>query len=132
MMFLLCSKLFFYSLTSFQIVILSIQYNMINLVEVVTSLAGILIDFVTVFALSARSRYFFTTVKETKLLSLNIMSKHLQGSLRGKAKKMYKLIDETPPRFSVYDMWDINARLVLVIFNVTINFLVSLFQLNYL
>lgn len=54
------------------------------------------------------------------------------GPAREKAKKMYKAIQENAPRFSVYDMWYMEASIVPRILGLMTNLLVTLLQFAYL
>lgn len=61
----------------------------------------------------------------------NIVS-YFSGPLREKAKRMFKLIDETPPVFSVYDMWRMDAQFLISMFQIVTSAYVILLQFAFL
>ncbi|KOB66549.1 Gustatory receptor 46 [Operophtera brumata] len=82
--------------------------------------------------LAYRFELFFWEVKQTKLLCISVMALHQEGPLREKARKMWKMIEETPPRFSVYDMWEMNAGIFVKMFSLVTGLIVTLIQFQYL
>ncbi|XP_063530753.1 uncharacterized protein LOC134741788 [Cydia strobilella] len=81
--------------------------------------------------LSVRSEMFLREVNKTKKLSNSILSRYLDGPLRQKAKNMLKIIDRDPPRFCVYNMWNMDARLLLNIFAIITNAFVIILQFSF-
>ncbi|XP_063636085.1 uncharacterized protein LOC134806688 [Cydia splendana] len=81
--------------------------------------------------LSIRSEMFLREVDKTKKLSNTILSRYLDGPLRQKAKKMLKIIERDTPRFCVYNMWYMDARLLLNIFAIITNAFVIILQFSF-
>ncbi|XP_063380285.1 uncharacterized protein LOC134666910 [Cydia fagiglandana] len=81
--------------------------------------------------LSIRSEMFLREVNKTKKLSNSILSRYLDGPLRRKAKKMLKIIERDTPRFCVYNMWCMDARLLLNIFAIITNAFVIILQFSF-
>ncbi|XP_063374995.1 uncharacterized protein LOC134662652 [Cydia amplana] len=81
--------------------------------------------------LSIRSEMFLREVNKTKKLSNCILARYLDGPLRIKAKKMLKIIERDPPRFCVYNMWYMDARLLLNIFAIITNAFVIILQFSF-
>ncbi|XP_013174917.1 PREDICTED: uncharacterized protein LOC106123232 [Papilio xuthus] len=66
--------------------------------------------------------------KFQKLYRFQIMCVHYTGPLRDKAKKMLKLIEEAPPKFSVYDMWQMDVFFMLKVFNILTTYIITTLQ----
>ncbi|XP_061706734.1 uncharacterized protein LOC133517434 [Cydia pomonella] len=81
--------------------------------------------------LSIGSEMFLREVNNTKKLSNSILSRYLDGPLRQKAKKMLNLIESDPPRFCVYNMWSMDARLLLNMFAIITNAFVIILQFSF-
>ncbi|XP_059061874.1 uncharacterized protein LOC131854750 [Achroia grisella] len=111
-MLLFCSKLVIYGVQSFQFMILLVQHNIVDILIYMDLLFTAIVYAATIIFLCLRCELFCNELKLTKQLSISIMSYCIQGSIRNKAKKIYKILEETPPTFSVYDMWEMNARLL--------------------
>ncbi|XP_073967437.1 uncharacterized protein [Choristoneura fumiferana] len=98
--------------------------------------------------LCIHSESFFREVYKTKQLSILVMSRYvdvskylalgvycdcyfISGPLRKKAKNMFKLIEMSPPCFSVYGMWTMDVYLLLHIFNIITTLIVTILQLTF-
>ncbi|XP_059045689.1 uncharacterized protein LOC131841390 [Achroia grisella] len=111
-MLLFCSKLVIYGVQSFQFMILLVQHNIVDILIYMDLLFTAIVYAATIIFLCLRCELFCNELKLTKQLSISIMAYCSQGSIRNKAKKIYKILEEIPPTFSVYDMWEMNARLL--------------------
>ncbi|XP_063823690.1 uncharacterized protein LOC135073439 [Ostrinia nubilalis] len=129
---LLCVKIFIYALITFEYTLLSVKYNIYDVVHIAAFSTIITVDLLTVTFLCLRCEIFIRSVKETKLLTISVMSIYLDGPLRKKAKCMYDIIEEIPPDLSIYDMWDLDARIVFALFYTITNFIVTLLQFAFL
>ncbi|KOB68725.1 Gustatory receptor 46 [Operophtera brumata] len=88
-------------------------------------------SFIAAF-LAYRFELFFSAVKQTKRLCISVMALHQEGPLRERARTMWKMIEETPPRFSVYDMWEMNAGMFVTVFSLVTGLIVTLIQFELL
>ncbi|XP_014361794.2 uncharacterized protein LOC106713498 [Papilio machaon] len=78
--------------------------------------------------LCVRNQLFFKEVDTMKRLCTKIMCVHYIGPLRDKAKKMVKLVEEAPPKFSVYDMWEMDVFFMLKVFNILTTYMITTLQ----
>nr|WCC57911.1 gustatory receptor 41 [Papilio memnon] len=119
-------------LTSFNIIFLSMQ-DKVKLVEL-DLFVYVQIPFITTFDifictfLCVRNQLFYTEIDTTKRLCTKVMCVHYTGPLRDKAKKMLKLIQEAPPKFSVYDMWQMDVFFMLKVFNILTTYIITTLQ----
>ncbi|XP_059045687.1 uncharacterized protein LOC131841388 [Achroia grisella] len=86
----------------------------------------------TIQYLCLQCEFFFREIKVVKSLSITLMSIHQNGPMREKAKKMYKILEETPPRLIIYDMWHMDAKLSLKIIYLFSGLFVTILQFAYL
>ncbi|CAK1578541.1 unnamed protein product [Parnassius mnemosyne] len=91
-----------------------------------------IIDILLSMFLCIRCQLFLNEVKTTKKLSTSVMALHITGPLREKAKRMWKIIDKTPPKFSVYDMWHMDAFLLLKIVHLLSTLIITMLQFTLL
>ncbi|XP_026326826.1 uncharacterized protein LOC113235361 [Hyposmocoma kahamanoa] len=117
---------------SAQIVIDGIQTNVLGLLEWLVISTMCLIAYSMLIFLCVRLQVLYMDIKETKRLCVCVMSIYFDGPIREKAKKMYKFIQENASRFSVYDMWYVDASIILRILGLMTSLLVTLLQFAYL
>ncbi|XP_072941888.1 uncharacterized protein [Epargyreus clarus] len=86
------------------------------------------LDVQTLVILSAVCDIFLKETIRTKRLCTSVMALNYEGSLWKKAKKIRNMIEKSPPRFSVYDMWIINALSILNLIYATTSFIITLLQ----
>ncbi|XP_013134665.1 PREDICTED: uncharacterized protein LOC106100383 [Papilio polytes] len=92
------------------------------------------IPFITTFDifictfLCVRNQFFYKEIDTTKRLCTKVMCVHYTGPLRDKAKKVLKLIQEAPPKFSVYDMWQMDVFFMLKVFNILTTYIITTLQ----
>ncbi|XP_061706735.1 uncharacterized protein LOC133517435 [Cydia pomonella] len=91
-----------------------------------------LVKAIVLVGLCIQSELFVREGDKTKKLTISVLSRHIDGPFRTKAKKMLKLIEESPPCFSVYEMWRVDAKLLLNLFNIISTILVILLQFAFL
>lgn len=99
---------------------------------------------------------FFRDIKKTKDLVLAILTRHFHGKylcvfkltiqpcacvyvnnlfsgpLNKKAKRMLRTLEDIPPKFSVYDLFDLDAIFMLQLLNIATTTLVTLLQIAFL
>ncbi|CAG5056083.1 unnamed protein product [Parnassius apollo] len=115
-------------LISFEMSLLMLQNQQMNIFICVQVPIVTIIDILLSIFLCLRCQLFLNEVKTTKKLSTNVMALNLTGPLREKAKRMRKMIEEMPPKFSVYDMWHMDAFLLLKIIHLLSNFIITMLQ----
>uniref|UniRef100_A0A2A4JIK6 Gustatory receptor n=1 Tax=Heliothis virescens TaxID=7102 RepID=A0A2A4JIK6_HELVI len=125
-------KLVASALLTFEFLLYAVQNDTIGLWDSLTPSFFTVIDLVMAIVLGVRCEVFIREVKETKRLVINVMSMHYDGRLRDKSKRMLKLIEETPPHFSVYDMWQLDANILLQMFMLVTGLIVTQMQFAFL
>ncbi|XP_041973370.1 uncharacterized protein LOC121729048 [Aricia agestis] len=68
----------------------------------------------------------------TGLYRFQVLCISVAGPLRKKATTMLKTIEETPPHFSVYDMWNMDGSTLLNILSIITTLIVTLLQFSLL
>ncbi|XP_064292536.1 uncharacterized protein LOC128676524 [Plodia interpunctella] len=91
-----------------------------------------LLDLMGIFFFCFHAEVFQREVTRVKQSSINIMSVYPNGPLRKKAQKIFKLIENSPPRFSVYGMWQISAHTFIQLCTLMTWLLVTLLQFTFL
>nr|WCC57852.1 gustatory receptor 41 [Papilio machaon] len=124
-------------LTSFNIIFLSLQ-DKVKILRIMDCELDFFIymqiPFITTLDifictfLCVRNQLFFKEVDTMKRLCTKIMCVHYTGPLRDKAKKMVKLVEEAPPKFSVYDMWEMDVFFMLKVFNILTTYMITTLQ----
>nr|ARO70284.1 antennal gustatory receptor 12 [Dendrolimus punctatus] len=89
-------------------------------------------DLLIALLLSLRCESFYREIKETKRLCIGVMALYQEGPLREKARKMLSLIEEEPPRFNVYDMWQVDASIFVKLISLITSLVVTLLQFAFL
>ncbi|XP_052738048.1 uncharacterized protein LOC112050316 [Bicyclus anynana] len=125
---LFCFKFVASTLLAFEYGLLSLQNNILIWLEYIVLPTVTALDLLIVIALSVRCEAFSGEIKKTKYLCTTILSLYYGGPLRQKAIKMLKMIIERPPRFSVYDMWHMDAATMLSMINLVTTLMVTLLQ----
>ncbi|XP_052758283.1 uncharacterized protein LOC128202340 [Galleria mellonella] len=120
-----CVKFVVCGVSSFQFILLLVQNNVSVFIQPTIHTSTILV-------LCLRCELFLNELKLSKQLSISVMSYHMYGPIREKAKKIYKILDETPPTFMVYDMWEMNARLLIQFGKILTGLYVTLLQFAFL
>ncbi|XP_073960523.1 uncharacterized protein [Choristoneura fumiferana] len=118
-MFMFCASYIFWIILPFEYVIRALQKSIsvqVILLDIIHIAVFVCIQTLTLFALCIRNESFYREINQTKRLSVCVMARCFDGPLRTKAKNTLNLIEGTPPRFSVYGMYDLNARLLFKIF----------------
>ncbi|XP_063374996.1 uncharacterized protein LOC134662654 [Cydia amplana] len=135
-MLLFCAFFVFWILFTFEHGIISLQSEETDksmlLLDFINLLALALIYMLLLLWLSSGTEAFMREVRKTKHLSILMMCRYADGPLRTTAKNMLKLIEETPPDFSVYGMWSMDAQLIIDIFNLITNFILTILQFTFL
>ncbi|KAG6450772.1 hypothetical protein O3G_MSEX006749 [Manduca sexta] len=127
-----CFKIVIMSLITFEFVLTGVQNNLLKLAEIITVVMFSVINYLVALVLSVRYELFFREVKRTKRLSISMLRQYQEGPLREKAKRMLKMIEESPPSFSVYDMWYMDASIFLKMINLVTSLIVTLLQFAFL
>ncbi|XP_060800736.1 uncharacterized protein LOC132901856 [Amyelois transitella] len=130
--FLFTNKVAMFMVTTFEYVLLAVQSDGPNRLNLVILAILTTTDTFGLLLLCLRCEALERDVKEVKLISIKVMSVYHTGTLRDKAKKIYRAVEDTFPRFSVYDMWELDARLFIRVCNVVTGFFVTLLQFTYL
>ncbi|XP_049865519.1 uncharacterized protein LOC126366454 [Pectinophora gossypiella] len=118
----------FYTLASVEFVVYGLKRNVVNQADLTLAPSVLGPALLLILVLIIRIEYFNREIKETKRLSVIVMSLYFEGPLRAKAKRMCRMIEESPPIFSVYDMWHVNAVFLVRFFNVVSTLVVTLLQ----
>ncbi|NP_001124346.1 gustatory receptor 45 [Bombyx mori] len=130
----LCIKLVVLTLLNFEFCLVAIQRNVLgpnhigNYYIIVNSVMG----FFTALYVSGRCELFFREIRETKRLSVAVLLQYQEGPLREKATRMLKIIEESTPQFSIYDMWQMDGYTFVKICSLVTNLIVTLLQFAYL
>nr|WCC57754.1 gustatory receptor 41 [Papilio dardanus] len=130
---LFCIKSVGTILTSFNIIFLSLQDKIVKKKEL-DLFVYVQVPFITTLDIfictfmCVRNQLLFKEVDTIKRLCTKIMCVHYTGPLRDKAKKMLKLIEEAPPKFSVYDMWQMDVFFLLKVFNILTTYIITTLQ----
>ncbi|XP_026738845.1 uncharacterized protein LOC113501790, partial [Trichoplusia ni] len=130
--FVFCCKLVASSLLTFEFLLLTVQNEALGLWNGLTPSLFTIIDLMIALMLGIRCEVLIREVKETKRLAIRVMSMHFEGRIREKSKRMLKLIEETPLRFSVYDMWQLDANILLQMFMLVTGLVVTQLQFTLL
>nr|XP_049696938.1 uncharacterized protein LOC110371773 isoform X1 [Helicoverpa armigera] len=130
--FMFCCKLVASALLTFEFLLYAVQNDTVGLWDSLTPSFFTVIDLVMAILLGVRCEVFIREVKETKRLVITVMSRHYDGRLREKSKRMLKLVEETPPHFSVYDMWQLDANVLLQMFMLVTGLIVTQMQFAFL
>ncbi|XP_060800737.1 uncharacterized protein LOC106131086 [Amyelois transitella] len=130
--FLFTSKVVIFVVTTFEYVLITVQNNGPDRLGLGILATLTLTDIIGLLLLCLRCELFERGIREVKLVSIKVMSVYHTGPLRDKAKKIYRAVEDTFPRFSVYDMWELDARLFIRVCNVVTGFFVTLLQFTYL
>ncbi|XP_063636084.1 uncharacterized protein LOC134806687 [Cydia splendana] len=137
-MLLFCAFFVFWILFTFQHGIISLQseetdkFQRMYVLVFIKLLALALIYMLLLLWLTSGSEAFMREVRKTKHLSILIMCRYADGPLRTTAKNMLKLIEETPPDFSVYGMWSMDAQLIIDVFKLITSFILIILQFTFL
>nr|WCC57803.1 gustatory receptor 41 [Papilio glaucus] len=122
-------------LTSFNIIVLSLQDKVSYFIQDELDLFVYVqipfmtsLDIVLCLFLCVRCQLLFKEVDTTKRLCTKIMCVHYTGPLRDKAKKMLKVIEEAPPKFSVYDIWQMDVLFMVKVFNILTTYMITSLQ----
>ncbi|XP_049696939.2 uncharacterized protein LOC110371773 isoform X2 [Helicoverpa armigera] len=127
-----CCKLVASALLTFEFLLYAVQNDTVGLWDSLTPSFFTVIDLVMASLLGVRCEVFIREVKETKRLVITVMSRHYDGRLREKSKRMLKLVEETPPHLSVYDMWQLDANVLLQMFMLVTGLIVTQMQFAFL
>ncbi|XP_059045690.1 uncharacterized protein LOC131841391 [Achroia grisella] len=130
--FVFCCKIVGYSILAFQFTLLTIQNNIMELYDGILVVTLAIVDSSTLILVCVHCEIFFREIKKLKLLTITLMAAFNQGPLRNKAKRMFTMIEETTPRFYVYDMWEMDAGFLLSFTNVITGLIVTLLQFAFL
>ncbi|XP_035431844.2 uncharacterized protein LOC118263781 [Spodoptera frugiperda] len=130
--FMFCCKLVGSSILTFEFMLFAVQNDTVGIWDSLTPSFFTIIDLVMALLLGIRCELFIREVKETKRLVIAVMSRHYDGRLREKSNRMLKLIEETPPHFSVYDMWQLDANVLLQMFMLVTGLIVTQMQFAFL
>ncbi|CAG4941192.1 unnamed protein product [Colias eurytheme] len=131
-MLLFFTNFFLQSMLIIEFSIMALQNNAMQWLELVTLPSAIGVCLILGTVICARCEFFFREVQQTKRLCITILSQNFEGPLRTKAKTMLKMIENQPPRFSVYNMWDMNASAMLKMLNIITTLAVALLQFAFL
>ncbi|KAL0870170.1 hypothetical protein ABMA27_006316 [Loxostege sticticalis] len=117
-MFLFWGKLVIISTIYLQLIVLGWQANFLTFFEWI-SIANFVMSYALLaVALCVRGEMFLQAVRETKRLCISVVSIHTDSPIRGKAGRILKILEASPPRFSVYDSWNVEGRALLQLFGV--------------
>ncbi|KAL0870172.1 hypothetical protein ABMA27_006318 [Loxostege sticticalis] len=117
-MLLFWGKLVIISTIYLQLIVTGLQANLIQFFEWI-SMANFTVSYALLaIAICVRGEMFLRAVRETKRLCISVVSIYTDGPLRGKAGRILKILEASPPRFSVYDSWDVEGRALLKLFGV--------------
>ncbi|XP_060800735.1 uncharacterized protein LOC132901855 [Amyelois transitella] len=130
--FLFTSKVVLFVVLTFEYVLLTVQTNGPDRLGLLILVTLTLTDTIGLLILCLCYEAFERDIREVKLVSIKAMSICHTGPLRDKAKIIYRTVEDTFPHFSVYDMWELDARLFIRVCNVVTGFFVTFLQLTYL
>ncbi|XP_004927812.3 uncharacterized protein LOC100174820 [Bombyx mori] len=131
---LFCIKIVVLSLLTFELCFVAVQRNLLetkNLTNYYIMTYSV-IGFFTALYVSGRCELFFREIRETKRLAVAVLLQYQEGPLREKATRMLKIIEESTPQFSVYDMWNMDGYIFIKICSLVTNLIVTLLQFAYL
>ncbi|XP_031763336.2 uncharacterized protein LOC116412714 [Galleria mellonella] len=115
---------------TFGFVIIFLQKHIIKYYEALATVGLTVLDLTTSIFVCFRSEQFLRNVKETKLLCITLLGTYsYDGRLREKTKRMLKLLEDNPPRFSVYDMYCLDAGILIKIFGLSTTVFVTMYNL---
>ncbi|XP_059061876.1 uncharacterized protein LOC131854751 [Achroia grisella] len=106
--------------------------QVMDIVLIINIVCTATVHTIITFFLCFRCELFCKEIKLTKRLSISIMSNYMYGPIREKAKKIYKILEDTPPKLLIYDMWEMNARLLIKFGNIVTRMFVTLLQFTFL
>ncbi|XP_053600533.1 uncharacterized protein LOC128669627 isoform X2 [Plodia interpunctella] len=90
------------------------------------------IDFILILMACTRCETFFREAQLLKHFSIVILSIYHDGPLRKKAKRIFKILEENPPIFSVYHMWNLKHETVVQLAGVLTTVFFNILQFHYL
>ncbi|XP_047990024.1 uncharacterized protein LOC125229250 [Leguminivora glycinivorella] len=135
-MLLFCAFFVLWTLFTFEHGILSLQSDETDkkmfLLDFINLMALAITYMLQLLWLSSGTESFMREVRKTKHISVLMKCRYADGPIRRTAKNMLKLIEETPPDFSVYGMWSMDAQLIIDVFNLITNFILTIIQFTFL
>ncbi|XP_052758280.1 uncharacterized protein LOC113523554 [Galleria mellonella] len=130
--FVFSCKIVGYSMIAFEFTLLTTQNNIMDMFDGILAVVLSIVDISIFILICLYCEIVFREIKKLKLLTISLMSVYDQGPLRDKAKRMFKIIENTTPRFYVYDMWEMDAGFLLSFANVITGLIVTLLQFAFL
>ncbi|KAJ0179445.1 hypothetical protein K1T71_005157 [Dendrolimus kikuchii] len=127
-----CFKCVISNLLTFEFAIFAMQSSILDTTEILITTMYLSFDLLIALLLSIRCESFYREIKETKRLCIGVMALYQDGPLREKARKMLSLIEEDPPSFNVYDMWQVDASIFVNILSLITNLVLTLLQFAFL
>ncbi|XP_060803752.1 uncharacterized protein LOC132902500 [Amyelois transitella] len=111
------------------IAVLRMSDDFLSLIIIVTMT---ILDILGILFFCYHSEVFQRQLTRIKRSSIGIMSVYQSGPLRDKAKKIYELIEYSPPCFSVFDIWQVRADTFIGLCRLITTLLVTILQFEFL
>ncbi|XP_060800805.1 uncharacterized protein LOC106131085 isoform X2 [Amyelois transitella] len=108
------------------------QFQTLRLIDTVMTIILYITDCLLIALACIRSESFYREAKLTKHLSISTLSIYDDGPLRYKTKRLLKILEENPPVFSVYHMWNLKADTMVKLTGVLTTVFFTLLQFHYL
>ncbi|KAL4714485.1 hypothetical protein ACJJTC_017780 [Scirpophaga incertulas] len=130
--FVLCAKTVVGIIIYFQIVLIGIKADLCGYFEVICIIAFVASNVYVLSYICLGCQIFLDDIAETRQLCIFTLGADNYGPLRRKASMMIKILDTDPPKFSVYGMFNIEARFLLKMFHITTMLMVAQLQFVFL
>ncbi|XP_013185528.2 uncharacterized protein LOC106131085 isoform X1 [Amyelois transitella] len=125
-------KMFVNSAVYLHFIIIALKDNTLRLIDTVMTIILYITDCLLIALACIRSESFYREAKLTKHLSISTLSIYDDGPLRYKTKRLLKILEENPPVFSVYHMWNLKADTMVKLTGVLTTVFFTLLQFHYL
>ncbi|XP_053612639.1 uncharacterized protein LOC128676523 [Plodia interpunctella] len=106
--------------------------TMVDLTGVIVMSILVTLELFGLIYLCYHAELFHLEVSRVKVSSIELMSVYQSGPLRDKAKSIFELIENIPPIFSVYGMFEIRAYTFISLLSVITWLLVTVLQFEFL
>ncbi|XP_053612641.1 uncharacterized protein LOC128676525 [Plodia interpunctella] len=124
------SKCIIAVVTVFRMVLFSFQNKMQDFSGLIVMVTLVSLEIFGIFFFYAE--LFQWEVSRVKVSTVNVMSFYPSGPLRDKAKNIFDLIENSPPNFSVYGIWQMRAYTFISLLSTITWFLITVLQFEFL
>ncbi|XP_060800882.1 uncharacterized protein LOC106131283 isoform X1 [Amyelois transitella] len=125
-------KMFFSCMCYMHFLIVSLKDHSLRLIDTYIMIFLFIIDGLLISLACVRCEAFYREAKTTRRLSISVLSIYTDGPIREKARTILKTLDEKPPVFSVYQIWNLKADTMVHVTGILTTIFFNVLQFNYL